>query len=96
MSAAVQFHSGTLRLFPVGGDSSSGTYDWTCGVVADPRDHACAILVGALAAPPRSRLAEIAAALVALGFTDVAWERRSGGRERWLRFRLKGSPAPAS
>lgn len=86
MSAAIQWHVGTLRLWSEGQEGQA--FDYVCSVIADERKPEDAVLFATMVAPPIGRLPEIGKALLDAGFKTVWWERRTRGRRHWVPFDL--------
>lgn len=86
MTVEIQWHVGTVRIYRPGGDSSEGTFEHVCSIIADPEDWTHAIMFAAMEAPPIERLEDIGAALMKAGFKTVSWERRTRDRHHWVRF----------
>lgn len=84
MSASIQWHVGTIRLWSPGEEERA--FDYVCSIIADERELGTAIIFATMVAPPIERLPEIGKALLDAGFRTVWWERRTRGRKHWVRF----------
>lgn len=86
MSASIQWHVGTLRLWSVGMEGQA--FDYVCSLIADERKPDDIILFATMVAPPIARLPEIGKVLLEAGFKTVWWERRTRNRRHWVPFDL--------
>lgn len=86
MSASIQWHVGTMRLWTAGREGRA--FDYCCSIIADERYPDEAVLFATMVAPPISRLPEIGQALLDAGFKAVWWERRTRDRKHWVKFDL--------
>lgn len=94
MTASIQWHSGTLRLWLKPNPRWGDPYDWCCAIVANPEKHEMAVIIGAMGRPPKGLRREIFVQLADAGFEIAKWQRLEAQpeplppKEHWTSFKL--------